>query len=135
MKAWTSFTRTDFGGPAIRGSHGRALLASPLKAAGLALFLAAVFAALLAFEGCAAQRPPEPIVASVCPPIPVPPKPVAPRVVLPKPDAAGNYCLSQAQVLALAKGIRDLQTYAAQLEAAVTLYNEAQKQAAEAERR
>jgi hypothetical protein len=84
-------------------------------------------------SSCAAQRPPA--IIAVCPPIPVPAAPVAPRVVLPAPDAAGNYCLTQAQVTDLARGIQELQTYAAQLEAAVKIYNDSHTQAAEAKRR
>jgi outer membrane murein-binding lipoprotein Lpp len=135
MQARTSSTRSLSSGPAIRGKRGRALLAAVLQAVGVSLFLLAIAAALCVLQGCAAQRPPVPVIVSVCPPIPVPARPDAPRVVLPAPDAAGNYCLTQAQVNDLAQGIKDLQSYAAQLEAAVTVYNEAQTQAAEAERR
>lgn len=128
MKARTSFVRTDSRGllppgPTARGALWLACVA--------ALFLAC----LLAAQGCAPRRP-LPAVVTVCPPIPMPGRPVAPSVVLPAPDAEGRYCLTQAQVNDLARGIRDLQTYAAQLEAAVTLYNASvRNQAAEAERR
>lgn len=135
MKARTSSTSSLISGPAIRGHHGRVGLAAALKGLGWALVIVCAAAFLLAEAGCAAQKPPSPVVVSVCPHIPVPAKPPAPSVVLPAPDAAGNYCLSQAQINGLAKGIKDLKTYAAQLDAAVTVYNQAQTQATEAERR
>ncbi len=134
MKARTSFTRNSLsGGPCIRGNHGRGrapgsgpgLMETVLYAlAGAAMALGIVFV-LFSAAGCAPQRSPAAI--AVCPPIPVPAAPAAPRVTLPAPDAAGNYCLSQAQVNELAKGIRDLQVYAAQMDAAVKAYNESAK--------
>ena len=130
MKARTFSTRISGSGPLHPGKHGRVRLLAFLRGLGwtLAVIVAAAF--LLAEVGCAAQRVPDPVVVSVCPPIPVPAKPEPPHVILPAPDAAGNYCLTQAQVNDLVRGIKDLKTYAAQLDAAVTVYNEAIKQQA-----
>jgi len=77
-----------------------------------------------AMTSCAAHQPPAPVVTQVCPPIPVPPAPPPPRVVLPAKDANGCYPLTQDQVNTLAKGIKDLQRYTKQLEAAVQVYND-----------
>lgn len=135
MKARTSSTRKITSGPCIRGTRGQRRLALALRATAWGMAALLVAALLVTEAGCATQKPPQPIVVSVCPPIPVPARPEPPHVVLPAPDAAGNYCLTQAQVNDLARGIRDFKIYAAKLEAAVSMYNVTRTQAAEAERR
>ncbi|MEW5763575.1 MAG: hypothetical protein AB1824_01250 [Acidobacteriota bacterium] len=128
MSARTSSTRTDSTGSLHPGPSSRGAL-------WLACMAALFLACLLAAQGCAPRRVPLPVV-TVCPPIPMPTRPAAPSVVLPAPDAEGRYCLTQRQANDLAHGIRDLQTYAAQVEAAVSLYNASVRhQAAEADRR
>lgn len=127
MRARISSTRTDHRlphpGTGPLGPKGREALRTFLALAGAALLAAGLAALVILMNGCAAQKPPVAVVAP-CPRIPLPSRPEAPSVVLPAQDAQGRYCLTQEQVNGLAKGIRDLQGYAAKIEAAVTLYNE-----------
>ena len=149
MKAPTSSTRTSLiSGPCIRGYYGRRLLLFAMRLVAALIMGLGFTLVLLTMNGCAAQRVPDPVVVSVCPPIPVPAKPVTMwtraevdewnashpeqqlrlfQLLLPAKDAEGKYCLSQEQIHDLAKGIRDLQTYAAQIVAAVTVYTQSIK--------
>jgi hypothetical protein len=79
---------------------------------------------LLAAWGCAARQAPA---VALFAPIPLPARPAPPSVILPAQDAQGRYCLTQSQVNDLAKGIRGLQLYADQLEAAIRAHNSAGK--------
>lgn len=150
MKAPTSFIKMSSGSsPCIRGNNGRAVLLLALRFAAAFAMACGILLVMLSQSACATQKPPVPVVVSVCPPIPVPTRPLAMwskadiaawnqqhpdqplrpfQVTLPAKDAAGNYCLSQEQTNDLGTGIHELQTYAAQMEAAVTVFNQSLKQ-------
>ena len=88
--------------------------------------LSALVLTSLILSGCAAKVAP----VAICPPIQIPARPDPPRVVLPA-TTNGVYCLTQPQVEALAKGIKDLKAYADELTAGVNAYNRVYTQSEE----